>query len=117
PTLLDAYALALKDSSGMAQESAIETLADIESRGGKAAAAFFARFRTAPNDIAYGMAGRAFGPKTLAAWGNGRPVHTTRTDADYKRIVETLIVPAYNGAPAPRLRWETTRGNVDTDLD
>jgi len=41
----------------------------------------------------------------------------TRTDADYKRIVETLIVPAYNGAPAPRLRWETTRGNVDTDLD
>jgi peptidylprolyl isomerase len=117
PTLLDAYAVALKDSAGMALESAIEALGDIESRGGKAAAAFFARYKTAPNDIAYGMVGRAFGPKTLAAWGTGRPVHTTRTDADYKRIVETLIVPAYNGAPAPRLRWETTRGVVDTDLD
>jgi len=117
PTLLDAYAVALKDSAGMAQEATIEALADIETRGGKAAAAFFARFRAAPSDIAYGMAGRAFGPKTLAAWGTGRPVHSTRTDADYKRIVETLIVPAYNGAPPPRLRWETTRGNVDTDLD
>ena len=60
---------------------------------------------------------RALGPKPLAAWGTGRPIHSTRTDADYKRIVETLIVPAYNGAPAPRLRWETTRGAVDTDLD
>ena len=117
PTLLDAYAVALKDSSSMAQEATIDVLADIQSRGGNAAAPFFARFRTAPSDIAYGMAGRAFGPKTLAAWGTGRPVHSTRTDADYKRIVETLIVPAYNGAPAPRLRWETTRGAVDTELD
>ena len=93
PTLLDAYAVRVEDSAGMAQEATIEALADIESRGGKAAAAFFARFRAAPSDIAYGMAGRAFGPKTLAAWGSGRPVHSTRTDADYKRIVETLIVP------------------------
>jgi len=116
-TLLDAYAVSLKDSSSMAQETTIDALADIQSRGGNAASAFFARFPTAPSDIAYGIAGRAFGPKTLAAWGTGRPVRSTRTDADYKRIVETLIVPAYNGAPAPRLRWETTRGNVDTDLD
>jgi len=116
-TLLDAYAVSLKDSSSMAQEATVDALADIQSRGGNAASAFFARFPTASSDIAYGIAGRAFGPKTLAAWGTGRPVRSTRTDADYKRIVETLIVPAYNGAPAPRLRWETTRGNVDTDLD
>jgi cyclophilin family peptidyl-prolyl cis-trans isomerase len=31
--------------------------------------------------------------------------------------VEALIVPAYNGMPVPRLRWETTLGNVDTDLN
>jgi HEAT repeat protein/cyclophilin family peptidyl-prolyl cis-trans isomerase len=116
-TLLDAFAVALKDSSVIAQEAAIETLADIESRGGSAAAALFKRYPAAPSDIAYGFAGRAFGPKTLAAWGTGRPIHSTRTDADYKRIVETLIVPAYNGAAAPRLRWETTRGTVDIDLD
>jgi HEAT repeat protein/cyclophilin family peptidyl-prolyl cis-trans isomerase len=117
PTLLDAFGVALKDSSAIAQEATVEALADIEVRGGNAAAAFFARYRTPPSDAAYGMVGRALGPKTLAAWGSGRPVRTTRTDADYKRIVQTLIVPAYNGAPAPRLRWETTRGTVDTELN
>jgi len=117
PTLLNAFAVALKDSAIAAQDATVETLADIEARGGAAADAFFKRFPTAPSEIAYGIAGRAFGPKTLAAWGTGRPIRSTRTDADYKRIVETLIVPAYNGAPAPRLRWETTRGNVDTDLN
>jgi HEAT repeat protein len=117
PTLLNAFAVALKDSAIDAQDAAVGTLADIETRGGGAADAFFKRFPTAPSEIAYGIAGRAFGPKTLAAWGTGRPIRSARTDADYKRIVETLIVPAYNGAPAPRLRWETTRGNVDTDLN
>lgn len=117
PMLLDAFAVALKDSSVIAQEAVVETLAEIESRGGSAATAFFAKYPKAPSDIAYGFAGRAFGPKTLAAWGSGRPVRTTRVDADYKRIVETLVVPAYNGGPAPTLRWTTTRGDVDTELN
>lgn len=120
PMLLDAYTVALRDSAVIAQDAIIETLAEIEVRGGApptAATAFFARWPKSPSDIAYGMAGRAFGPKTFAAWGTGRPIPTKRTDADYKRIVETLIVPAYNGAPAPRIRWETTRGNVDTELN
>ncbi len=117
PTLLDAFAVALKDSALIAQESTIEALADIEQRGGAAAAAFFAKYPTAPSDVVYGFAGRGFGPKTLAAWGSGRPAHPTRTDADYQRIVETVVVPVYNGAPAPRLRWETTKGAVDTELN
>ena len=32
-------------------------------------------------------------------------------------IVESLIIPVYNGGPAPRLRWETTKGMVDTELN
>jgi HEAT repeat protein len=117
PTLLSAFAVALKDSSVLALDATVDALAAIESRGGNAAAAFFAKYPASPSEIVYGMAGRAFGPKTLAAWGTGRPIRSARTDADYKRIVETLIVPAYNGAAAPRLRWETTRGMVDTDLN
>ncbi|MDA1082252.1 MAG: HEAT repeat domain-containing protein [Gemmatimonadetes bacterium] len=117
PMLLDAFAVALRDSAAIAQDAVIETLAEIESRGGNAAAAFFAKYRTAPSEIVYGMAGRAFGFRTLAAWGTGRPIRSARTNADYKRIVETLIVPAYNGEVPPRLRWETTRGDVDTELN
>jgi HEAT repeat protein/cyclophilin family peptidyl-prolyl cis-trans isomerase len=117
PVLLDAFAVALKDSAVIAQAATIETLADVESRGGQAFDAFFRRFPKAPSDIAYNLAGRAFGARILPLWGPGRPVHTARTDADYKRIVETLVVPAYNGAAAPVLRWETTRGAVDTQLN
>lgn len=117
PLLLDAFAVALKDSAVIAQDAVIEALAEIESRGGSAAAALFAKYPTAPSDIVYNAAGRAFGPKTLAAWGRGRPVRSRRTDADYQRIVEALIVPAYNGAPAPTLRWTTTRGDLDTELN
>lgn len=117
PVLLNAFAVALKDTAVIAQESIIETLANIEARGDNAAAAFFVKYPKAPSAIVYGFAGRAFGPKTLAAWGTGRPIKSARTDADFKRIVETLIVPAYEGAAAPRLRWETTRGAVDTELN
>lgn len=117
PTLLNAFAVAIKDSSSVAQEATIETLADIEGRKAGAVDAFFKRFPTSPSETAYGIVGRAFGPKTVGAWGTNRPIRSARTDVDYKRIVETLIIPSYNGAPSPRLRWETTRGNVDTDLN
>ena len=117
PMLLDAFAVAEKDTSPAAAEATVETLASIEARGGGAADAFFKRYPSAPSDVLYGIVGRAFGPKTLAAWGTGRPIRSPRTDADYTRIVETLVVPAYNGASAPRLRWTTTRGDVDTELN
>lgn len=117
PMLLDAVAVAMRDSSPVAAWATIEVLADIESRGQHAADAFFRRFPTPPSDIIYALAGRAFGPKTLTAWGPGRPAHTTRTDSDYRRIVDSLVVPAYNGARPPRLRWQTTRGAVETELN
>lgn len=118
PAVVDAFALALSDSAVSAQAMAIEVLAEIDSKAnGKALAALFARIPAAPSEIAWGFAGRAFGAKILPVWGNGRPIRTTRTDADYDRIVRTLIVPAYNGAANPRLRWETTRGPVETELN
>lgn len=116
PTLLDAYAAGLADPSPDAATAAVSVLAAIERRGGAASAAFFARFRESPSDAVWLSVARAFGLKTVAAWGDGRPVRTHRTDADYRRIVEALVVPAYHGAEAPRLRWETTRGVIETDL-
>ncbi len=40
----------------------------------------------------------------------------TRTDADYRAIVERWIVPAYNGAAAPRAVWTTPRGDIELEL-
>ncbi len=117
PLLLDAYAVALRDSSPAAVHAAIGTLAAIGRADSNAWARFFARFPSSPSDVVYGIVGRAYGPKTVAHWGNARPARTSRTDADYERIVRTLVVPAYNGAHPPRLVWETSRGAFTTELN
>jgi peptidylprolyl isomerase len=39
-----------------------------------------------------------------------------RTDADYRAIVERWIVPAYNGAAAPRAIWMTPKGEIEIEL-
>ena len=48
--------------------------------------------------------------------GMQRPLDTGKTEADYRRIVETWVVTAYNGAPRPRARWETARGTIELEL-
>jgi cyclophilin family peptidyl-prolyl cis-trans isomerase/HEAT repeat protein len=117
PMLLNAWTAALHDRSPDMLGTIISVIGEIDNRDHKAAAAFFARNPIAPSEIAYQLAGQTFGWRTLDAWGSGRPIKSARTEADYKRIVNTLVVPAYNGAAPPRLRWETTVGPVDTDLN
>ena len=39
-----------------------------------------------------------------------------RPDAEYRQLVERWIVPAYNGAPAPRAVWETPKGAIELEL-
>ena len=117
PLVLDAYAVALRDSSPAAVWAALATLGAIDRVGGSSWAKFFARFPSSPNDVVYGFVGWLYGRKTVDHWGNARPAQTSLTDADYERIVRTLVVPAYNGARAPRVVWETSRGPVTTDLN
>jgi len=45
-----------------------------------------------------------------------RAAAPSRTEADYRRIVERWIVPDYNGAPKPRAVWETPRGTIELEL-
>ncbi|MSO48921.1 MAG: hypothetical protein EXQ49_03305 [Acidobacteria bacterium] len=40
----------------------------------------------------------------------------TRTDADYRAIVDRWVVPAYNGASGPRAVWTTPRGEIELEL-
>jgi cyclophilin family peptidyl-prolyl cis-trans isomerase/HEAT repeat protein len=117
PLLLDAYSVALRDSSSSAVWAAINALGAIDKVGGSSWAKFFARFPSSPNDVVYGFVGWVYGQKTVERWGNARPAQTSLTDADYERIVRTLVVPAYNGARPPRVVWETSRGPVTTDLN
>lgn len=44
------------------------------------------------------------------------PVPVARPIAEYRAIVERWIVPAYEGKPLPRARWETPRGAIELEL-
>ena len=44
------------------------------------------------------------------------PVLVARPIAEYRAIVERWIVPAYEGKPLPRARWETSRGAIELEL-
>jgi len=35
---------------------------------------------------------------------------------EYRAIVEKWVVPAYDGKPLPRARWETSRGTIELEL-
>lgn len=116
PALLEAYARAQRDTAVIASEAVLEVLGDLQKRRGVGAAAFFARFPKAPGDVQWGNAVRAFGESGVKAWGDGRPMHPRRTEADYRRIVDQYVVRDYNGAPRPRVLWETNRGAIETEL-
>jgi HEAT repeat protein/cyclophilin family peptidyl-prolyl cis-trans isomerase len=45
-----------------------------------------------------------------------RPINTGRSEADYRAIVERWVVPAYNGAPRPRVEWLTPKGAIELEL-
>jgi peptidylprolyl isomerase len=48
--------------------------------------------------------------------GGAQAPRAARPDAEYRALVERWIVPAYNGAPAPRAIWETPRGEIELEL-
>ena len=62
-----------------------------------------------------GQAGRAGGTGRQGGAPQTTPL-STRTDADYRAIVERWIVPAYNGAKAPRAIWMTPKGEIEIEL-
>src|SRR5262249_17803941 len=74
--------------------------------------------RIAANRDNTGRAGGAPGGGGGGGGGRGqqRPIDTGKTEADYRRIVETWVVPAYKGAPRPHAVWDTPRGSIELEL-
>ncbi len=62
---------------------------------------------------------RAGGAGRGGGGGTGRgaaPPRQARPDAEYVHLVERWIAPDYNGAPKPRVLWETARGPIELEL-
>jgi HEAT repeat protein/cyclophilin family peptidyl-prolyl cis-trans isomerase len=45
-----------------------------------------------------------------------RPLDTGKSEADYRQIVERWVLPDHNGAPRPRVQWDTPRGTIELEL-
>jgi HEAT repeat protein/cyclophilin family peptidyl-prolyl cis-trans isomerase len=86
-----AAASVARDSVSYGRNAAAQVLADTIDRGRGGAAAGGGRGRTPPT-----LVERPFG--------------------EYRAIVEKWVVPAYEGKPLPRARWETTRGAIELEL-
>jgi HEAT repeat protein/cyclophilin family peptidyl-prolyl cis-trans isomerase len=85
----------------------------------RAAASNVARDSVAYCQNAAGQILRDTAGRPAAAGGGGPrqpPPAVERPFAEYQAIVERWVVPAYEGRPLPRSRWETTRGVIELQL-
>jgi HEAT repeat protein/cyclophilin family peptidyl-prolyl cis-trans isomerase len=112
PLALDAAATLLRDPSLAIRTSATQALR----RMGPIGQQFLADLATDPTmkDLLI-PAPPAGGGRQGGAATPAQPV-PTRTDADYRAIVERWIVPAYTGAPGPRAVWSTPKGEIELEL-
>jgi len=94
---------ATKSTDSWISVSAAEGLA--RSRAAQTSPAL--RDTTARTDRGSGRSGRGSRPAVRPA---ARPMD------EYRAIVEKWVVPAYDGKPLPRARWETSRGTIELEL-
>jgi HEAT repeat protein/cyclophilin family peptidyl-prolyl cis-trans isomerase len=102
--------LALSPQS--AREPAVLLASDTLPLSGQIARQVAARLN--PDSQATGGRGRGGGGGGGA--NRQRPIDTGKTEADYRRIVERWVVPAYNGAPRPIASWQLGRGVIELEL-
>jgi peptidylprolyl isomerase len=97
---LEAAALLAQDTLPFARAQAIAALNRLGDPGRARADSLIAR------DPSLARRGNQQEPEAVPA----------RTPEDYRRLVERWMVPEYNGAPRPRVVWETNRGTVELEL-
>jgi HEAT repeat protein/cyclophilin family peptidyl-prolyl cis-trans isomerase len=100
----DAAAALARAPSTVARMTAIQVLQKLGEAG-----------RTQLDALAADPATRDVMPQPGGTRG-ARPAPTTRSDAEYRRIVERWIVPDYNGAAKPRAVLTTPRGAIELEL-
>ncbi|MEI6244349.1 MAG: HEAT repeat domain-containing protein [Acidobacteriota bacterium] len=94
-----------QDASVVAQQASAQAVRQLDAAAARAVQA------------ASGQSGRSGGAPTAGrSGGSPRPALTARTDAAYRDLVTTWIVPDYNGAPRPHVVLNTRRGAVELEL-
>lgn len=113
PVLLEAYERARHDEENDAARAAIHALSELKRRGLPVERSFFQRFPPSTDQIVRRMAAEMIGAE---GWGRPTPIETGRDLDFYEAIVESLVVPALEGRPAPRALIETPHGTIILEL-
>jgi HEAT repeat protein/cyclophilin family peptidyl-prolyl cis-trans isomerase len=116
PVIFAAYDRASRDSVPAAASAAIAAVAAVQRRTGTGAREFLTRFKRSPNAVVRRDADRLLAAAAREHWGPLKPADTGRSLAEYQRIIERWHVPVYQGARAPRSRWETNGGAFELEL-
>ena len=106
---IDVASSMARENVGIARASAVQAL-------GRLGEAGRARYDELVSNEALKAVLPALGGRGGGGGGGPRPPAPVRTEADYRRLVETWIVPDYNGAPKPHAIWETNRGTIELEL-
>ena len=119
--LVEAYRRAANDPIDDARLSAVTALAAIAqaSAGGRLRVDNqFVASTPRPDDYLVRRLAAEPGrfPDAADAWGPPGPIATGRTEADYRDIVRTYLLPAMLGQDPPVVTLETDRGNVLIEL-
>jgi HEAT repeat protein/cyclophilin family peptidyl-prolyl cis-trans isomerase len=121
PWTVPALVTATKSSSCALRVTAMRTLLTFDTASARAAAREVATDPVPYCQNAAAVVLRDTLPPTGRGGGRGggrgqRAPIIARPIEEYRAIVERYIVPAYEGRPLPRARWETPRGTIELEL-
>ncbi|HTR21279.1 MAG TPA: HEAT repeat domain-containing protein [Gemmatimonadales bacterium] len=117
--LTEAYRRAAADPINDARLSAVSALAAIAQRSAGGRLRVVNQFvSTTPRSDDYlvrRLVAERF-PDAAESWGAPGPVVTGRTEADYREVVRTYLLPGMLGQDPPVVTIETDRGNVQLEM-
>jgi cyclophilin family peptidyl-prolyl cis-trans isomerase/HEAT repeat protein len=119
PALVAAYRAATRDVQDDACLAAVAALADLtDVDAARVEREFLAAVPRSRDFLVRRLVAERFGAEIEAQyWGGVYPVDTGHGMEDYRDLARTLLLPALQGAPAPRVTIETDRGSLVLTLD
>ena len=113
PLIMEAYAVAQRDSLNDAALAAVDALGALAARGVPVARGFFLRFPRAEDPLIRAAVAQRLDDRP---WGSAWPAETGRPVAFYRAVVRDLMVPDIEVGVRPQVRVHTTTGSFTIEL-
>jgi len=113
PLIMEAYAVAQRDSLNDAALAAVEALGALAARGVPVARSFFLRFSRPEDPLVRAAVAQRLDDRP---WGSAWPAETGRPQDFYRAVVRDLVAPDIEEGVRPRVRVHTAGGSFTIEL-